>query len=103
MFKIGDRVICKDISDNAMTTPTGIENGKVYTVVRISKCGGCGRETLHLKEPEPLAKWCWDKPVGFDASYYSFRFEKVIPQWVDELLENIILQAESEMLVPVLK
>lgn len=102
MFKIGDRVICKDVSDFELTTPTGIEKGKVYTVIGISKCG-CGRETLQLKEPKPLDKWCGDKFYRYDTTYYSFRFEKVISQWVDELLENIILEAESEMLVPVLK
>ena len=97
MFKVGQQVVCKNINSINNTVPRGIALGEIYTIEAISTCI-CGRELLHLKEPMKLEKWCGYKliRIGYDASFYSYRFEPLIGSWVEELLERITKEAKEE-------
>ena len=76
MFKIGQKVVCKNTNDFENSTPTGIEKNKIYVVEGISKCN-CGKEILHLEGVEKSPRWCGhlDVYTGFNAGFYSYRFE----------------------------
>tara|TARA_R110000782_G_C14673991_1_gene399288 strand:- start:424 stop:747 length:324 start_codon:yes stop_codon:yes gene_type:complete len=93
MFKIGEKVICKNKEGFATSSPYGIEINKVYTIEAISKCA-CGKEILHLLEAEKLKRWCGTKDIytGHNAGFYSYRFEKVNYEIISnkEIIKNII-------------
>lgn len=76
MFKIGQKVVCKNTDEFKNSTPRGIEKGKIYTIEAVSKCD-CGKEVLHLQGVIKLQRWCGllDTYTGFSASFYSYRFE----------------------------
>lgn len=90
MFKVGQKVVCKSTSSNNGYYPTGIKRGEIYTVEYISKCI-CGKELLHLKEPPKLGKWCGllHTYIGIDSSYHSNRFEPVVDNFAENLLERL--------------
>lgn len=52
MFKIGQKVVCKDANGTLTHYPYGIEKNKVYTIKEISKCK-CGQELLILDGTTP--------------------------------------------------
>jgi hypothetical protein len=78
MFKIGQKVVCKDLSDTNTHYPHGIEKGKIYTVNTITKCS-CGRELLILDEAIPYygreCNSCFSKV--HELAFCSFRFEPI--------------------------
>jgi hypothetical protein len=76
MFKIGQKVVCKNTDTFVTGAPYGIEKGKIYTVIDIYQCA-CGRTVLELDEAPAMQRWCCytNKDVGFNAGYYAYRFE----------------------------
>lgn len=98
MFKIGQKVVCKNIEGSRNIAPRGIKLREIYTIANIGTCI-CGKEILHLKDVPATAKWCPAKNVyvGYNAGFYSYRFEPLIGSWVEKLLEEI----KSEFLVSV--
>lgn len=101
MFKVGQKVVCKNIKGFATSIPRGIKLGEIYTIMQIGTCA-CGQEILHLKEAPIMERWCGTKDVytGASAGFYSYRFEPLVGSWVEELLERIKTEVESEECVP---
>ena len=96
-FYVGQKVVCRNKVGFATSTPHGIKKGEVYTITQISTCI-CGKEVLELKEATKMNRWCGylDKPIGYNASYYSYRFEPLVGSWVEELLEKVSKEHETE-------
>ncbi len=94
MFKVGQKVVCKNTKSAEQGTPYGIEKGVIYTVIGISTCV-CGKELLGLKEVEILNKWCGTKNVclGMSSNYYSFRFEPLVE---DGFAESLLARLTKE-------
>lgn len=95
MFKIGQKVVCKNTNDFKNSTPRGIEKGKIYIIEGISKCN-CGKEILHLEGIEKLQRWCGtlDTYTGVNAAFYSYRFEILQYEIISnfELIKEIIVE-----------
>lgn len=82
MFKIGQKVVCKNTDALRFGTPTGIYLGKVYTVVGLTYCHDCLREFIEIKEAPFLNKICGECNcrLGTCQSYSSFRFEPLVEE-----------------------
>jgi len=100
MFKIGQKVVCKKIKGFATSAPRGLKLGEIYTIMQIGTCV-CGQEVLYLREALVMGRWCGVKDVytGKNASFYSYRFEPLVGSWVEELLERLKSEVESEKCV----
>lgn len=96
MFKIGQKVICKDVSRNIQfgTTPRGIQMGHIYEITKISKCPCCNSELLELSNTPTLNKWCGkcDNHLGYNNFYHSWRFELIKYEIISnmEIIKEII-------------
>lgn len=97
MFKVGQKVVCKNVDGVHNFVPTGIEKGRIYTIEAISNCA-CGKEMLTLKEAPKLERWCAtkDEYIGYCSSFYSYRFEPLIDNWVEELLMRLKTEVKLE-------
>jgi hypothetical protein len=96
MFKIGQKVVCKNIQGFVDSHPIGLKIGQIYTVMQIGVCA-CGQETLAIKEAPKIRRYCGTTGVmtGVHANFYSYRFEPLIEDWVEELLEKIKLEVDQ--------
>ena len=76
MFKVGQKVVCKNVEAINYGLPNGIKKDKTYTIVGIDNCA-CGRTVLDLAEAPTMQKYCGHTNIhmGFNAKYYAFRFE----------------------------
>lgn len=97
MFKIGQKVVCKNTAGFEHSMPHGIRLNKIYTVVKIGTCV-CGQETLYLKEATAMTRFCgtMDVSTGFHAAFYSYRFEPLVGSWVEALLERLSVEIDEE-------
>ena len=77
MFKIGQKVVCKENNRYNFGYPHGIAKGEIYTIIGISKCPDCNSLLLELKEPTPRYKYCGncDNDLGINSCYHASRFE----------------------------
>lgn len=95
MFKIGQKVVCKNIDDFKTSAPYGIEKGKVYTITSVCKCV-CGKTALELDEAPTMERWCGytNEYIGYSASFYAYRFELVKYDLISnkEIIKNIITE-----------
>lgn len=103
MFKIGDKVVCKNIENQPKfnSTPTGLIKGKFYTVISINSCKSCGSETLGLKEVKLITKHCakCDNYLGSNNQYHSYRFEKLQDNFAENVIKYIIKKVKEDELV----
>ena len=95
MFKIGQKVVCKDTTPNAVfsSAPHGIKKGVVYTISALTYCPQCLCEFIELKEVSSIDKMCasCDCHLGACSSYHSYRFEPLIE---DKKSESISIKVE---------
>lgn len=86
MFKIGQKVVCKDTETFKYGTTAGIILGRVYTVTGLTYCPNCLLEFLEIKEAPLLTKICGNChcSLGANKSYFSFRFEPLIEEQKSE-------------------
>ena len=98
MFKIGEKVVCKDTSENVQfnSTPRGIKKGVIYEITGISKCPKCNDTFLSLSETPYLHKWCGkcDCDLGTNNYYHSWRFELIKYDLISnkEIIKEMIVE-----------
>lgn len=72
MFKIGQRIVCKDASGR-----NSLIKGKIYTIDSFGFCSECGIKNVYLKEIKVYTQClcnCGEISVG-PASCHLYRFE----------------------------
>lgn len=84
MFKKGEKVVCVSTSKNGIVN---VIKGNTYTVEGYSPDNGIG---VIVKEAISS---------HITNGFYEHRFKKVEYQWIDEILDRIIEEVESEELV----
>ena len=87
-------------SNNNGYCPSGIKKGEIYTIESISLCI-CGKGLLHLEETPHLAKWCGitDIYMGVTNAFHSERFEPIVDNFAESLLERLTKEFIEEQQV----
>lgn len=77
MFKIGQKVVCKQDNKYNFGYPHGITKGEIYTIAEITNCPNCNSLLLGLVEVLPLRKWCGkcNTDLKTNSYYHASRFE----------------------------
>ena len=100
-FKIGEKVVAKDLSSSAYGYPFGIEKGEIYEVESVYNCS-CGSEMIRLLNINSGSlKYCGNcNKYGHNTnSFHSWRFRKLDTQFAEDLCKELIQQVKKESLI----
>lgn len=83
MFKIGQKVVCKDDKNPSSKhgVPRGIVKGKIYEIIGFDKCEFCGLELILLKGIDSGSRkecTCSYIPILPTNAFAAYRFEPLI-------------------------
>ena len=103
MFKIGQRVVCKETRSYNFGQPNGITKGEIYTIAGITNCPNCNSLLLELVEVLPMRKWCGecDKDLKTNSYYHASRFEPLKYDLLDnkDIISEII-EEKADIKIP---
>ena len=111
MFKIGQKVICKDDTASPLKPrayPKGITRGKIYEIAGLDRCEFCGLELILLKGVNSGSRKeciCGSWPIFPTNAFLASRFE--LPAYnttqVDENKEELdsMLEVLESPILPV--
>ena len=97
MFKIGQKVVCKDAKNTI-----GITEGNIYNIEGIIKCSKCNKELLLLNPDFHISfKLCICNEWVPDNSFYSYRFELLKYDLLDnkDIISEII-EEKADIKIP---
>ena len=97
MFKVGQKIVCKDSIGTV-----GLTKGKIYEIENIIRCPKCNREMLTIN-PDcyiPFKHCLCNKRVDVN-SFYSYRFEPLQYDLLDnkDIISEII-EERADIKVP---
>jgi phage FluMu protein Com len=104
MFKAGQKVVCKNTSENIKfnTIPRCIKKEVIYEITDILKCPKCNKLILSISNTPYLHKWCrnCNCDLGFNHYYHSWRFEPIKYNLISnkEIIKELITE-KSDLLI----